>query len=396
MLKLSNLSFSYKDNIVFKDINFSFKKKSMLISKTGKGKTTLAKILAGIIYVDGYKTLDVGIIEEDYQILSTTCEGEVAFNLEQREFDYDLMQKIVDSALKEWNLIDQRKRDVNELSGGERKRLILASLFCIKRDLYILDDGFEELDAFYRAKLEEKIKNIDAPILVTSSKYNKRYKDVFDEIISIQDKKIVLYKEEESRYERIQKRQVKDLILNNSFTLKRTMISDYKASFSLEVEDFKIYENEIVALIGDNGSGKSSFANHLVFNIKENKGKIGFLIQNPDYQIFQSTCKGELLLQSDEDNKELLEYFDLKEDENPYLLNKESKKKLQGAVNYLLDKKVYILDEIDSYLSQSDASKFIKKLYEKGSLLIISHDKALVDTYCDRVYEIKNSRLTLR
>ena len=52
MIQVENLSFSYQNNKVFKNLSFSIKKGEYLciIGKNGSGKSTLAKLLAGLIF----------------------------------------------------------------------------------------------------------------------------------------------------------------------------------------------------------------------------------------------------------------------------------------------------------------------------------------------------------
>ena len=65
MIQVENLSFSYQNNKVFKNLSFSIKKGEYLciIGKNGSGKSTLAKLLAGLIFqqegnikISGYNT----------------------------------------------------------------------------------------------------------------------------------------------------------------------------------------------------------------------------------------------------------------------------------------------------------------------------------------------------
>ena len=102
MIQVENLSFSYQNNKVFKNLSFSIKKEEYLciIGKNGSGKSTLAKLLAGLIFqqegsikISGYDTKNqkdlleirklVGIIFQnpENQIITTTVFDEVIFGL---------------------------------------------------------------------------------------------------------------------------------------------------------------------------------------------------------------------------------------------------------------------------------------------------------------------------
>ena len=69
IIKVNNMSFKYNENNIFKNFNIEIKQGEFItiIGKNGCGKTTLAKILIGLLKSDGYITID-GYLLNDYYI----------------------------------------------------------------------------------------------------------------------------------------------------------------------------------------------------------------------------------------------------------------------------------------------------------------------------------------
>ena len=147
MIQVENLSFSYQNNKVFKNLSFSIKKGEYLciIGKNGSGKSTLAKLLAGLIFqqegsikIFGYDTKNqkdlleirklVGIIFQnpENQIINTTVFDEVIFGLENLAVPRENIKEIAEKSLKAVALLEYKDRLTYQLSGGEKQRLAIG------------------------------------------------------------------------------------------------------------------------------------------------------------------------------------------------------------------------------------------------------------------------------
>ena len=83
-------------------------------------------------------------------------------------------------ALEHWGLEDLRTSSQQELSGGERKRVLLAVQEVIQARLWILDEAFDDLDQRWRNQLKETIQASDKTILVLASRYLEEFTGLFD------------------------------------------------------------------------------------------------------------------------------------------------------------------------------------------------------------------------
>lgn len=192
---------------------------------------------------------------------------------------------------------------------------------------------------------------------------------------------------------------------------KEPLIQNFNAKFE---------RGEIVAVTGKNGAGKTTLAKIIVGILRADEGsiyideilnkdlnlaqigkKIGFVMQNPNHQIFNTTVREEVELglqniNLDKDEisdrcDEYLEYFNLKRYENrfPYELSTGEKQRLILASVLSMKPGYLLLDEptasID-YIRKEILGKYLLKVKSESNcgIVVISHDRKFVDTYCDR------------
>jgi len=129
-----------------------------IMGQNGAGKTTLVKHFngllkpaKGVVLVDGVSTKDVSVAKlartvgfvfqnPDHQLFSETVEEEIAFGLRNFGFDAATIEKRVTWALNLLDLGEYRKTSPFMLSGGERKRVALASVLAWDPKIVILDE----------------------------------------------------------------------------------------------------------------------------------------------------------------------------------------------------------------------------------------------------------------
>jgi energy-coupling factor transporter ATP-binding protein EcfA2 len=170
------------------------------------------------------------------------------------------------------------------------------------------------------------------------------------------------------------------------------------------------------ALVGPNGSGKSTLSrslcgldslvagsisvNGVEFTQKQLQTNVGYLFQNPDYGIFLPTVGSEIgwsLRNNKEMSKkekeqlvlECANLFNLNVDDNPTMMSYGSRKRVQAAVAYMLNRPFLIIDELDSALTYADSYKIVELLRSNGSaIVIISHDYNFANILAKRIYTI--------
>ena len=183
MIQVENLSFSYQNNKVFKNLSFSIKKGEYLciIGKNGSGKSTLAKLLAGLIFqqegnikIFGYDTKNkkdllkirklIGIIFQnpESQIITTSVFDEVVFGLENLAIPRENIKEIAEKSLKSVSLLEYKDRLTYQLSGGEKQRLAIASVLAMGTEILIFDEATSMLDPIGKKQVLKHMKELNS------------------------------------------------------------------------------------------------------------------------------------------------------------------------------------------------------------------------------------------
>lgn len=148
----------------------------LLRGDSGSGKSTLLHVLAGLIphhdegdvfgtaYVAGLalesndlpafpQKVALLMQDADDQFCAFDVESEVAFRLETRGVPRGALRRRVDFALARWRLGDMQDRRLDELSGGERRRVLLAALDALEPEVLLLDEPLANLDPRWRREV---------------------------------------------------------------------------------------------------------------------------------------------------------------------------------------------------------------------------------------------------
>lgn len=181
MLKFQNISFSYDKKDFIKEFNLEIIKGDFLIvlGKNGSGKSTLLKLILGVekqtsgkiflgdldISNDIYsarKKIGYVFQNPDEQIVSHTVETEIAFSMENYGYSSDWMKKKIEELLNLVNLTSKKDSLIEELSGGEKQRLCIASALALEPEILILDEPTSMLDSKNRNIIMELLKEINS------------------------------------------------------------------------------------------------------------------------------------------------------------------------------------------------------------------------------------------
>ena len=183
MIEAKDLHFSYPTGIeALRGINLTIDDGEFLavMGQKGAGKTTLVKHFNGLlkptkgeVLVDSVSTQDVSVAKlarnvgfvfqnPDHQLFSETVEEEIAFALKNFGFEEAVIEKQVDWALNLLDITKYRKTSPFMLSGGERKRVALASILAWDPQVIILDEPTIGQDHQQKEKLQQFILQLNA------------------------------------------------------------------------------------------------------------------------------------------------------------------------------------------------------------------------------------------
>jgi len=261
-LSFENVSRSYGDKVLFRNVNLSISKgdKIALVAKNGSGKTTLLKIIGGEEGSDGEnakiiisKEIKTAILKQDPTFDDNATVLEMIFDTDNQAIvavrDYEkalsmgddkLLQQCVTRLedLKAWDLeakiheilhkllltdLDQK---TGQMSGGQKKRLALAKILIEEPDFLILDEPTNHLDIEMIEWLENFLQQPNLTIfMVTHDRYF--LERICNEIIELDNGEIYMYRGNYSQY--LEKREAR--VQNDAVNLEKT-----KKLFSKELE----------------------------------------------------------------------------------------------------------------------------------------------------------------
>jgi ATP-binding cassette subfamily F protein uup len=213
LLSIENLSKSYGEKILFKNISFGLSKgdKFGLIANNGVGKSTLLKILCGSDYSDSgsftyrngcrisyleqnpnfdkYSSIRELISDKNHHIIQLKLSYQKAISLNKNDNSNKSLQNIDDLTLEmdrlyAWDYEDRYiamlerfnfkdlEKDITKLSGGQKKRLSLVSILMEDSDIIFLDEPTNHLDVSMIEWLEKFLQKQDITLLmITHDRY---------------------------------------------------------------------------------------------------------------------------------------------------------------------------------------------------------------------------------
>ena len=474
-----------------------------VVGPTGAGKTTLCKVLSGIIpnfgayddfkgnvTVDGKSTLgkrvgeisrSCAMVFQDYesQLFRTTVELEVAFGPENLCLSRDEILKRVRRSLELVGLVGFEKRYSFALSGGQKQRLAIASMLALQPKVLILDEATSDLDPRGKREVYAVVRRLldEGAIrsLVMVDHHLDKVAEFADRVVLMDSGRVVMEGGTEDVLSEVDL--LRSLGLNppepaelfhdlglRSKPLPMTVEEALERMPALrnfrkpseeevnsrepavEVEDLwfaypggdwvlkgvnlTVRSGEMVGLIGQNGSGKTTLAQTIMGILKPGRGRVrlfgkdvtsqdlmeravtvGYVFQNPDYQIFTKSVYEEIAyglrargMGEEEVRKRVEEIARMVGlsallDEDPFFLPKAHRQRVAVASVLALNPKVVILDEPSTGLSPGETRALMdlaRELNRKGTtFIIITHEMWVVAEYCNRVVLMSDGNVVL-
>lgn len=181
MIKLENISFTYKNKVALDNVNIEIKEGEAIavIGPNGSGKSTFLKLLNGILFASkGNYIFDKEEINEeklrnnkflklfhkrvgfvfqnsDAQLFCSTVFEEVAFGLMQMQLPEAEINLRVNDSLKLLNIEKLKDEHPYNLSGGEKKRVAIASTLALNPEVITLDEPMNGIDPKGKRFLKE-------------------------------------------------------------------------------------------------------------------------------------------------------------------------------------------------------------------------------------------------
>lgn len=485
-LGCENLSvrFFNRSEKILNNISLSINKgeKVLILGPSGSGKSTLISVLAGIIpeHIEAevcgkvFKNKNAGVMfqDPDTQFCMLHVDEEIAFSLENRCIPRSDMDSLISAFMDQAGLKVDKRTPIETLSGGMKQRLALACLLALEPEVLFFDEPTAQLDPAGRKEIFELLNHL-------AEKTNQTMvfvEHILDGCIEWMDRVIVMNEtgsiigdgkpEDILRYfhheleeagiwrPKLFPEKWSDVIRNPAHPLSVRLSERIKGKRQSATEgysdrdivtrtenldigygkkpivtnlDIKIHKGEWVSIVGENGSGKSTFLKSLIRLEQIKKGKIyfqgtelrkwpdrelyeeaGFVFQNPELQFIANTVFEEIAFggrqrnwpekQIDTKTNQLLREFGLEahRDTHPFTLSLGQKRRLSVATMLLFDQALLLLDEPTFGQDEKTARELIKRLKERQeqgtTIVMVTHDMDLVDDLSDQVILFSKGR----
>ena len=418
--------------------------------------------------------------DADTQFVTMRVLEEVAFPLENLGLSREEILERVSEALEFVGMKGYEWKHPHELSGGQKQRVAIAAALAKRPRLLILDEATSDLDPLGKREVLSVVsrlrKEYEVTVMIVDHNTDDLVKFV-DRVIVLEGGRVAAFGEPRAIFSRIEQLRtigiripqptevafklgaangelpltveeaakalapLKDrlCLLNGnaheslsrcerlvSFTDVTYVYED--GTVALNGLSLNIWKGEFLAVIGPNGSGKTTMAKLMVSLIKPTSGrvevmgadtravsptmlfsKVGYVFQNPDYQLVCDTVYDEVafpLRQLGLDEEEVRERVQWAlasvgltglEETPPFFLSKGERQRLALAIVLAVKPQLLIVDEPTTGQDERNSrriAELLAQLNKAGvTIVVITHDLRLVSEYAERVVVLNNGRL---
>ena len=448
-IQFNDLSFNFDQQPILKNITAEFTagKIHLLTGVSGSGKSTILKLIAGLLpkyggeivagAVDVPTDARIGMVFQDplMQFALDTPRHELEFTLENCQVPTDKIPGRVKEALQFGKVDDLANRLITTLSGGQQQRVALAAATAMQPNVLLLDEPFANIDEENRQLILKQLVRLNSDYHTT---------------IIITDHDLHGYKRLHPLVWQLTKRHLTQLSSKNSSQLltasatpqittvlpsstlpaiiKFDELAIKRENHSLLLPtNLGIVKNKITLLTGPNGIGKSTLLKAIARLLKyegkieyagENIQKIspgkyykhlGLIFQHANDQFLNVTVGEELALGfktcqnpyfNQQQVNEALAALGLngREDQVVYSLSGGQKKKLQILLMLMRGQETLLLDEPFTGLDPASLKTVLQLIKasqkeEPQTLLIVSHQLSGLDDFIDYHLTMNHQRL---
>ena len=427
------------------------------------------------------KEVAIVLQDADTQFVTMRVFDEVAFSLENFGLSREEILERVSEALEFVGMKGYEWKHPHELSGGQKQRVAIAAALAKRPKLIILDEATSDLDPLGKREVLSVVSKLREEYDVTAIIVDHNTDDLVkfvDRVMVLEGGRVVAYDNPRAIFSRIEQLRaigiripqpaevaltlgvvngalpltleeaVKALaplkeklcLLDEDSARKNISRREKIASFTdvtyvyedgavaLNGLSLDVWKGEFLAVIGPNGSGKTTMAKLMVSLLKPTSGrvevlgidvktvspaalfsKVGYVYQNPDYQLVCDTVYEEVafpLRQLGIDEKEVKERVQWAlasvglqglEEVPPFFLSKGERQRLALASVLAVKPQLLIVDEPTTGQDERNSrriAELLAQLNKAGiTIVVITHDLRLVSEYAERVVVLNNGRL---
>lgn len=482
--KVNNISYKYTTDgpQVLKNVSFSIEqgKVTAIVGPSGCGKSTLVQIFSQVIP----KLIGNGELEGSFDVPEGTFVSVVSQNPENQLFGYGVEDAIAfgleNIGMPQAEIVERmeyvldllklqylRKRSVDNLSGGQRQSVCIASVLAMKPDILIMDEPVSSLDPNGKKMVQDILGELrdsgNTTVIVDNNLVWSA--GIVDHVVGILDGEVVFDGSRDEFFQNFELQEKLGVILPQEVEIYRALsakvpnvklfynmdqaraelagrttaktraekeaaaesfnpvisVKDLVKQFSdgfigLKQVNAQVPEGKIVAILGQNGSGKTTFVKHLNGLYKPTSGEVDYrgesilgksvaqiskniilVFQHPEHMLFEETVEKELTFCArmqgvdftEENIMEILTRYHLEKEKENFPLNLSmGQKHMLTILSVLLSSAdVILLDEptlgMDGFLI-GDLEKMVLELKKAGkTIIMISHEIPFVFRLAD-------------
>jgi energy-coupling factor transporter ATP-binding protein EcfA2 len=372
----------------------------------------------------------VGLVQQnpEAQFCTLTVQDEVAFGLENRRLPREEIRRRIAWALeivRASHLIDQ---PLATLSGGEKQKVAIAAMMAAKPQVLIFDEPTSNLDPAATAEVFGVIAHIrsKARITVIVIEHKVDYLLPFEPRLVAMKQGRIVYDGRVTEAHRPRPLPVRPPSHPSITTSAGPVVRvenlrvGYNATPVLQGVSLEMHRGEFVAVMGDNGSGKTTFLQSLLGLLKPTQGQVevlgqdtrhisvsrlarqvGFVFQNPDHQLFAESVwqEASFALRNfgtpDEAAQAQVETLLVRcglgdrQHDHPYRLSYGEKRRLNLISVLAYAPRLILLDEVLIGQDTENATFLLGLLREQvaqgATVIMVNHDPDVTHRYASRL-----------
>nr|MCR5637358.1 ATP-binding cassette domain-containing protein [Lachnospiraceae bacterium] len=466
MIRFENVSFHYGGDRGtgegVDNINLEIKDGEVVVlcGASGCGKTTITRLINGLaphfyqgelegsVWIDETNVSKAELSETSKlvgsvfqnpksQFFNVDTSSELVFGCENQGMTKEEMHKRVEKTKEDLKLDALLGRNIFELSGGEKQQVACGSVYTAAPKVYVLDEPSSNLDRKAIIRLRDMLRKVkEAGATIVISEHRLYYlMDLADRFIYVDDGIIQeSYSAKELRKLSAKELSAKGLRLTDLGMLEKNPeigVIEQAGEIAIEaidlncvrgnqqildIERMSLPKNSIIAVIGDNGCGKSTFTEALCgigvsdgsiafggkyLTPKERSNKSFMVMQDVNRQLFSDSVIDEVTLKTDvskEEAEKLLTELGLGDtlERHPSSLSGGQKQRVAIASALLAGKEIIFYDEPTSGLDRRGMERFgrlLNEMKDKVTSVIITHDPELILSCCTHILHLENGRV---